>query len=153
MIEIKLSIPGIPRVKKNNATTSYRVKNKNGGYTYLDKPIHYYTDAYKEWVRGAVQMLAVYKTHHPEIKFPIADKMNLKCLFFMKDNRVVDLINLMQGIQDVLSGSERWLNVNPILYQIIEDDSNRYVGSIDGSRILLNPVNPHMEVFITPYIL
>jgi len=153
MIEIKLTIPGCPIVKKNSSTTSYRVKNKNGGYNYLDRPIHYYTDAYKDWVRGAVQVLAVYKTHHPEIKFPIQDKMNLKCLFFMKDNRVVDLSALYEGIQDCLAGNEKWLNVHPQLYKIIEDDSCRYIGSHDGSRVLYNPVDPHLEFTLSPYIL
>ena len=77
--------------------------------------------------------------------FPITDKVNLKCLFYLKDNRKVDLSGLYEGVQDVLSGNEKWANVPPNLFQILFDDSHRYVGSHDGSRVLLDMLNPRIE--------
>ena len=150
-INIQIIIKGCPIVKKNNAKTSLFSKDKTGRRIARETPIHYYTEAYKEWAKGAIQTCMVYKTKNKHIKFPITEKMNLKCLFFLPDTRRVDLSALYEGIQDVLSGNEKWANVNAELYQIIFDDSVRYIGSHDGSRALLDLTNPRMEITLTNY--
>ena len=152
-MEIKLIIPGSPVVKKSNRKESYRIKLKTGQYKYLDQPVSWYTDVYKDWVRGAVRKLIAYKSQHPEIKFPLEDKFNLKALYYMKDNHILDMNNISQGICDVLAGNEKWLNVNPVYYQIIKDDNCRYIASMDGSRILVDVANPRTEITLSPFIL
>lgn len=150
-INLQITIKGVPIVKKGTSKTSLFTKDKLGRRIPRETPVHYYTSNYKDWAKGAIQACMVYKTKHPEIKFPIDEKMNLKCLFFMPDNRRVDLSALYEGVQDVLSGNEKWANIDANLYQIIFDDSVRYIGSHDGSRVLLDLTNPRIEIFITNY--
>lgn len=151
LIDIKLIIPGVPIVKKNSAKTSLFYKDKFGRRVTRDNPIHYYTKNYKEWAIIAVQACAIFKSKNAHIEFPITDKMNIRCLFFLPDNRSVDLTNLMQGTHDVLAGKAGAVVVPSNVYQIIFDDAHRYLGSVDGSRILFDVVNPRTEVFITNY--
>lgn len=152
-INVNIVIAGTPIIKKNTSKTSMYMKDKFGRKIPRDNPVHYYTTEYKDWARNAIQTCMVYKTKHREIQFPITEKMNLKCLFYMPNNRMVDLSNLFAGVHDVLAGNEKWANVDPSLYQIIYDDSSRYIGSVDGSRVLLDMVNPRVEIFITNYIM
>lgn len=150
-MDIQITIKGTPIIKKNTSKTSLFTKDKFGRRIPRETPVHYYTTVYKDWAKNAIQACMVYKTKHPEIKFPIDEKMNLKCLFYMPDNRRVDLSALYEGVQDVLSGNEKWANIDANLYQIIFDDSVRYIGSHDGSRVLMDMINPRIEIFITNY--
>lgn len=150
-MNIHITINGCPIVKKGTSKTSLFTKDKFNRKIPRDTPVHYYTQVYKDWAKNAIQTLMVFKTKHREIQFPIADKINLKCLFYMPDNRRVDLSALYEGVQDCLAGNEKWANIDPNLFQIIFDDSVRYIGSHDGSRVLMDMINPRIEIFITDY--
>ena len=141
-------------VKKNSAKTSMFFKDKKSGrLRQRNKPVHYYTTAYLDWAKGAIQACAIYKTKHLEITFPITWQMTFKCLFFLKKNEVVDLSALYEGSQDIFAGNAggKAINVPSNIYQIIEDDSIRFICSHDGSRVYLDYVNPRTEVYLIPF--
>lgn len=64
--------------------------------------------------------------------------ITLKCLFYMKTRRKVDLPNLLNSICDVL-----------VKHQVITDDNKDIVASFDGSRVLYDKNNPRVEIEIT----
>ena len=70
-----------------------------------------------------------------EWKYPI----NVKCLFYMETRRRVDLTNLLEAIDDVLTH-----------YDVIVDDDAQHVGGHDGSRVLYDKDNPRIEIYISP---
>lgn len=161
MQQMKLVFDGYVPVKKNTAGTSYYYKDKNGNKRLRVKadgsviPLHFYSDKYKEWAKSAMVTCYNFRITHPEIQFPLEYKMNLKCLFFFKDDRIRDLSNLYEGVQDVLAGNSGVdiKTLPPLVYQIIADDNTRYIGSHDGSRVLLDFINERVEVTISDYIL
>lgn len=150
---IQITIPSCPIVKKNNEHISYWKTDKYGRKTPREFPIKYPTPAYKEWSKQAIKACADYKNTHTEIDFPLQGQYNLKCIFYMDRNTVVDLSNLYEGTQDVLAGSVGiWEKTVPKhLYQIIEDDSVRFIGSHDGSRVVLDYVKPRTEITLTEF--
>lgn len=66
--------------------------------------------------------------------------INLKCLFYMKTRRKVDLPNLLNSICDVL-----------VKHKVITDDNKDIVSSFDGSRVLYDKENPRIEIEITHF--
>lgn len=150
---IQIIIKGNPIVKKNTAKTSVMGKDKNGRLLKRTAPIHWYTDVYKAWAREAIKACAEFKNTHTDMKFPLTDKFNLKCLFYIDRDTRLDLSNLYEGVQDVLAGNAGvWKESVPKeLYQIIEDDSIRFIGSHDGSRVILDYVNPRTEIYLTEF--
>ena len=151
---IHITIPSCPMVKKNGAKTSLFMKDKRSGQLrQRPSPVHYYTDAYKQWAKEAIKACADYKNKHTDSIFPSTDRFNLKCIFYLDANRVVDLSALYEGVQDVLAGNAGvWKESVPArLYQIIEDDSIRFIGSHDGSRVVLDYVNPRTEVYLEEF--
>jgi len=151
MQPIKIIISG----KKNTKRMTFFMKTK-GGKRLRETPIVYYTDVYKQWAKIAIQTLAVFKTKHLEIEFPIQDQLNLRCLVYRDNFRNADGTNLLEGIQDVLSGKsgvDKDYNISSSIYQIIEDDNLRFVGSYDGTRFLIDLVNPRTEIILSEYIL
>ncbi len=159
-MELNLILPGEARVKKNSMTVSYIYKNSSGQLKIRMNadgrftPVTYYTEAYTEWAREAIQACIVFKSHHPEIKFPLQDKYNLKCLFFSAEDKVVDQSALYEGVQDVLTGKAGVFkdSVPGNLYQIIQDDSIRFIGSHDGSRYIYSPATiPKTEITLTDF--
>ena len=63
---------------------------------------------------------------------------NVKCLFYMPTKRRVDLVNLLESIDDILTN-----------YGVIPDDSAQYIGAHDGSRVLYDKDNPRTEITIS----
>lgn len=57
--------------------------------------------------------------------------------FFMPTRRIVDLVGLLQGLDDLL-----------VHYGVIADDNSRIIVSHDGSRVLYDKTNPRTEVEI-----
>ena len=161
MNPITFTVPGNMIIKKNSQTTSYIQKNKQGKLAIRQSqdgrfaPVTYYTDAYKEWAKRCVQILMTLKTNLTAqgVQLPLTDKMNLKCLFYYDTNRKIDLSAMFEGINDCLAGNERWLNFDKKFYQIIEDDSVRFIGSFDGTRFIYEKVNPRTVVTLSDYIL
>jgi len=151
---IKITIPGNAIVKKNSKKTSlYRKDKRTGRIVPLSKPVTYYSKQYNEWSKDAVQACAIAKTKHPEIEFPITTRIILKCLFFFNKNVRVDLSNLYEGTQDIITGNCHSINLPKNIYQILEDDSVRFILGHDGSRFLLDYKNPRTEVFLIPFVL
>jgi len=151
---IKIVIPGNAIVKKNSKKTSlYRKDKRSGRIIPLSKPVTYYSKQYNEWSKGAVQACAIAKTKHPEIIFPITSRIILKMLFFFNKNMRIDLSNLYEGVQDVITGNCHSVSIPNSIYKILEDDSVRFIMGHDGSRFLLDYKNPHTEIYLYPYIL
>ena len=64
---------------------------------------------------------------------------NVKCLFYMPTKRRVDLVNLLESADDLLTK-----------YWIVPDDSAQYIAGHDGSRVLYDEDNPRTEIYISP---
>lgn len=149
---IKIVIPGNAIVKKNSKKTSLFTKSKKTGrLIQLKRPITYYSKQYNEWSKDAVQACAIVKTKHPKIIFPITTRIILKMLFFFDKNIKVDLSNLYEGVQDIITGNCHSVNIPNNLYKILEDDSVRFILGHDGSRFLLDQLNPRTEVYLIPF--
>lgn len=64
--------------------------------------------------------------------------LNVKALFYMKTRRRVDLLNLLEAVDDILTEAG-----------IIADDNAAIIAGHDGSRVLYDPKNPRTEIYIT----
>lgn len=64
--------------------------------------------------------------------------LNIKALYYMKYKYNVDITNLHSALHDIL-----------VHYKVIEDDSFKYVGATDGSRVYFDAMNPRTEIEIT----
>ena len=116
---MKILIPLECRTKKN----SPRIVRQGG------RPILLPSKAYIEFEKHCKPFLKPLK---------IDKAVNLKCLFYMKTRRKVDLPNLLNSICDVL-----------VKYQVITDDNKEIVAAFDGSRVLYDKNNPRIEIEIT----
>lgn len=67
--------------------------------------------------------------------------LHIQYLFYMPTHRKVDLTNLEESIDDILT-----------YYEVIQDDNNNIIVSHDGSRVLYDKENPRTEVLIEPYV-
>lgn len=65
-------------------------------------------------------------------------KLNIKALYYRSTLHTVDLSNLNSALHDVL-----------VYYKIIKDDSYKFIGGADGSRVYFDAKNPRTEVTIT----
>ncbi len=131
MAEIKYTIIGDPRTKKNHQT----IAGSGRQCPVCKKPE-------KQWIRQG-------KAHDtfaeaakwqmfPRPLRPIACPVNVKCLFYMQTRRKVDQLNLLATIDDLLVGTK-----------ILKDDNSQIVAGHDGSRVLYDPDNPRVEITIT----
>ena len=137
---MRLIVMGTPIVKKNNQKVSFR-----GG-----KPRKYNTDAYTTWHDMAMKQierisLGTYnrafrpsKKLGAKVKATYETPVNLQCIFYMPDLRIVDLSALYEGIQDLL-----------VEVGILDDDNWKIVASHDGSRVKLDRAYPRIDVTIT----
>lgn len=67
--------------------------------------------------------------------------VNVRCLFYMKTRRKVDLTNLLEAADDVL-----------VKYHVLVDDNSQIVAGHDGSRVYYDKDNPRIEIDITEEI-
>lgn len=125
----RLTILGVPRVKKNNQKVVL-ARTRTGKY--YPKKID--TPAYKVWHKNAIPQINLQKPSF-EIDYPI----NLACRFYMDTEGKVDLSALYEGIQDVL-----------VELDVITDDNYTIVASHDGSGVYVDRESPRMEIEITP---
>ncbi len=119
---LNITIPLNPITKKNSQRI---IKNRATG-----KPLIIQSETYKQYEKDCGVFLGNWKD---PINYPI----NLKCLFYRKDRRGVDLSNCLEAIQDVL-----------VKYGVIKDDKHNIVVSVDGSRVLYDRENPRTEIYI-----
>lgn len=116
---MKLTLYGDPRTKKN----SQRII-KCGNY-YKIKP----SKAFEQYEKDCLKQIT--GKHRKNLK----GRYNLKCVYFMKTRRKVDLVNLLEATCDIL-----------VVANIIVDDNSSVVTSHDGSRVLYDKDNPRVEI-------
>ena len=125
MEELKITIQGVPRSKKNSMNI---ITHPRTG-----RPMIVQGKAYREYEKDAVEQIKVaHKCYH--IDFPC----NIKATFYRPTKVRVDLVNLLNALDDIL-----------VKAGVIEDDNWKIVVSHDGSRILFDKDNPRTEVEIT----
>lgn len=116
-------IPLAPVTKKNSQTIA--INRKTG------KPFVLPSKKYKEYEQAAGYFL---KAGTDARQYPV----NVKCLFYMPTRRRVDLTNLLEAIDDILTR-----------YGVVPDDNSDFIAGHDGSRVLYDHDNPRTEITIT----
>lgn len=71
-------------------------------------------------------------------KRDIDTPVNVKCLYYMKERRAVDLSNLIEATHDIL-----------VKAGVLRDDNRNIIASTDGSRVYWDKRNPRVEITIT----
>ena len=115
-------IPGQPVTKKNSQRIIYA-----GG-----RPMILPSKQYKEYREVALWRIPGH--YKAKIDYPV----NVKVVYFMKDNRRVDLVNLLEATCDILVDAG-----------VLKDDNRHIVCSHDGSRVEIDRENPRTEITIT----
>ena len=116
-------IPLAPVTKKNSQTIA--INRKTG------KPFVLPSKKYQEYECAAGYFL---KAGTDARQYPV----NVKCLFYMPTRRRVDLTNLLEAIDDILTR-----------YGVVPDDNSNFIAGHDGSRVLYDHDNPRTEITIT----
>lgn len=120
-IIVKFTVPITPVTKKN----SQRIVVRGG------RPIILPSEKYKEYEDIALWYI-------PKRGDPIDFPVNVKCIFYMPTNRLCDLTNHLESIDDVM-----------VKAGLLKDDNYKIIASHDGSRVLVDKDNPRTEVEIT----
>lgn len=68
---------------------------------------------------------------------PISARVNVRCVYYMKTARRVDLANLIEATTDIL-----------VKARVLEDDNSKIVSAHDGSRVDYDKQNPRVEIWI-----
>lgn len=123
---MKIVILGEPRTKKNSQQI---LINHSTGRPFVSQ-----SPAYKQYEHDAAWQ--VWQAWHN--RPPIETKVNVKCVFYMKTHRKVDLTNLLGAIDDILTK-----------FSVLKDDNCNIVGGHDGSRVKYDKDNPRVEIDIT----
>lgn len=116
----KFTVPLPPITKKN----SQRIVVKNG------KPIILPSEKYKEYENMALWFI-------PKRGTPIDFPVNVRCIFYMPNNRLCDLTNHLESIDDVM-----------VKAGLLKDDNYKILAAHDGSRVTVDKNNPRTEVEI-----
>ena len=119
----RFTIPLAPVTKKNHQRI---LKNRSTGKSFVAPSKQY--EQYE-----AASLWYIPKRGNP-IDFPVS----VKCLFFMPNNRVCDLSNHLEAIDDIM-----------VKAGLLKDDNYKILASHDGSRVLVDRQNPRTEVYIT----
>ncbi|MDO5549425.1 MAG: hypothetical protein Q4F79_13200 [Eubacteriales bacterium] len=123
---ITITIPGNPRTKKNSQQI---LTNKKTGRSFIAP-----SKAFKQYQKEADAAIP------QDVRKAIDYRVTVKCLYFMHTLRAVDLSNLLEATDDILTHCG-----------ILADDNCRVIASHDGSRVLYDKLNPRAEVYITPF--
>ena len=110
---MKITIQLNPVTKKNSQQI-IKIKNR-----YMIIP----SKQYKQYEKDVKQFM-------PILDKPISDMVNVKCLYYMKTKRRIDLNNLLEATTDIL-----------VKYKVLEDDNSKIVASHDGSRVYYDKDN------------
>lgn len=117
---IHITIPGRPITKKNHG----RIVNCGGKHRLLPSPqFRDYQDKAGYYIRCKGRK--------------IADRVNVRCVYYMPTRGMVDLVGLLQATDDIL-----------VHYGVIEDDNSRIVAGHDGSRVRYDKDKPRVEITI-----
>ena len=120
---MKILIPIQPFAKKNGQKIIINRLTK--------KPMIIQGEKYLKYERDCGKFLSKHKIN---IDYPV----NVKCVFYMADNRRRDLTNYEEAIADIL-----------VKYQVLKDDNYKILQSWDGSRIEVDKNNPRTEIEVT----
>lgn len=116
-----LLIYGEPRTKKNSA----RILRTRAGAPFV-APSKAYVDYETDCLR---------QIKRP--RSPISVRVNVRCVYYMKTARRVDLANLIEATTDIL-----------VKARVLEDDNSRIVAAHDGSWVNYDKNNPRAEIWI-----
>lgn len=122
---MKLTLYGNPVTKKNSQRILYKF-TKFGRKTPFIAPSKAYVDYETDCLRQ------IKKPHSP-----ISVRVNVRCVYYMKTARRVDLANLIEATTDIL-----------VKARVLEDDNSKIVAAHDGSRVELDRKNPRVEIEI-----
>lgn len=122
---MKLTIYGNPVTKKNSQRILYKF-TKFGRKTPFIAPSKAYVDYETDCLR---------QIKRPNS--PISARVNVRCVYYMKTARRVDLANLIEATTDIL-----------VKAHVLEDDNSKIVAAHDGSRVELDRKNPRVEIEI-----
>lgn len=118
---MKLTLYGDPRTKKNSARI---LKSRSGGRFVAP------SKAYMDYEIDCLRQI-----NRPNS--PISARVNVRCVYYMKTARLVDLANLIEATTDIL-----------VKARVLEDDNCRIVAAHDGSRVDYDKKNPRAEIWI-----
>lgn len=122
---IKFFLPVVPCPKKNSQQIFVNKKTM--------RPFITQSDRYKQFEKDCL-MLIPCDIRKANISIPVT----VKCVFYTKTKRKVDLNNLVAAMTDVLVKSG-----------VLADDNRDICSSHDGSRVYHRPDNPGVEIEIT----
>lgn len=118
---MKIILYGDPRTKKNSARI---LKSRSGGR---------FVAPSKAYVDYETDCLRQIRTPHR----PISARVNVRCVYYMKTARRVDLANLIEATTDIL-----------VKAKVLADDNSQIVAAHDGSRVEHDKKNPRVEIWI-----
>lgn len=122
---MKLTIYGNPVTKKNSQRILYKF-TKFGRKNPFIAPSKAYVDYETDCLR---------QIKRP--RSPISARVNVRCVYYMKTARRVDLANLIEATTDIL-----------VKAHMLEDDNSKIVAAHDGSRVELDRKKPRVEIEI-----
>jgi Holliday junction resolvase RusA-like endonuclease len=120
-----LTLYGNPVTKKNSQRILYKF-TKLGRKTPFIAPSKAYVDYETDCLRQ------IKRPHSP-----ISARVNVRCIYYMKTARRVDLANLIEATTDIL-----------VKARVLEDDNSKIVAAHDGSRVDYDKQNPRVEIWI-----
>ena len=134
---LEFTIPINPVTKKNSQDIVY-VPCKKKSYIYVLRdgkfipvtPVITQGKTYKKYEKEC-------KPYIPKLEEPLNGPLEVRYLFYRKDNRACDLTNLEEALDDIL-----------VKYGVIADDNYKLLVSHDGSRVFVDKENPRTEVRI-----
>lgn len=119
---MNLTLYGDPCTKKNSA----RILRTRSGAPFVAP-----SKAYADYETSCLWQI---KRPHS----PISARVNVKCVYYMKTARRVDLANLIEATTDIL-----------VKASVLEDDNSKIVAGHDGSEVRYDKDNPRVEIEIT----
>lgn len=117
---MKLTLYGDPRTKKNSA----RILRTRSGAPFVAP-----SKAYGDYETDCLRQIK-------KPRSPISARVNVRCVYYMKTARRVDLANLIEATTDIL-----------VKAGVLEDDHCRIVAGHDGSRVEYDKQNPRVEIW------
>ncbi len=122
MTDITIIIP-LPPVTKKNSPRILRSGNR---------PIVAPSKAFEDYQSAAGFFIGANKG------LKIAERVNIKCVYYMPTRRKVDLGNLISASLDVL-----------VYYGVLADDNSKIAAGHDGSRVKYDKNFPRAEITIS----
>lgn len=116
-----LTLYGNPVTKKN----SMRILNGRAGRPYVAP-----SKAFVDYEENCLWQI---RSPHS----PVSARVNVRCIYYMKTRRRVDLANLIEATTDIL-----------VRASVLADDNCQIVAAHDGCRVDYDKQNPRVEIWI-----